>query len=458
VIKCEGMLKYFLMCFLLLAIGDVQSCAPQTAAENESIVTYKTYPLSHLQEDFKQLQQIIEAEHPKFYTDIEKLQSLIKDQYALLEDGMEEHEFYRVIAPIVAALHCGHTVLKLSDGLRQAMDEKGRFLPLIVKVIQNRVYVFKSLNSPAVPEGAEILSINGRAIGDIIAVFLNNIPSDGENTSRKYFMMNKWFHAYYIIFIENPKTYKVTYMPMNGGNRQEAMLTPLVGEQYKNKMGEIITEPDNEDYNGFLEKDYAVLNINSFSFYDTYRTKKFWEFLDAFFADIRENSVEHLILDLRDNGGGNPDNAAYLFRHLISKACAYYAKNAFPRWEYLKDPLEPFKNNFTGRLYVLINGGCFSSTGHLCSLLKHHDIGVFIGQETGGSFAAGSMYNNVLLFNTQIKCHYSRVVSETAVSGLKEGRGIMPDYVISPTREDYLTGRDPEMEFALGLINSSREN
>jgi hypothetical protein len=457
-IKLEYMLKCFLLCFLLIVMWYAQSCAPQTAAENESIITYKTHPLSHLQEDFKQLQQIIETEHHKLFTDIEELHTIMKSQYILIEDGMEEHEFYRIIAPIITALNCGHTYMHVSDGLRQAMDEQGRFLPLVVKVIQNRVYVYKSLNLPAVSDGTEIISINGRPVRDIISVFLHNIPSDGANTSMKYFMMNKWFNIYYIIFIESPKTYKIIYMPMNGVNKQEAVLIPLVGEQYKNKMDEIFKGQDNEYYDGAFKKDYAVLNINSFNFYDTYNTKKFWEFLGAFFADIREKKIEHLILDLRDNGGGNPDNSAYLFRYLISKALAYSVKDAFPRWEYLKDPLEPFENNFTGRLYILINGGCFSSTGHLCSLLKYHDIGVFIGQETGGSFAAGSMYNDVLFFNTQIRFHYSRSVSETAVSGLKEGRGIMPDYVIIPTIKDYIMGKDPEMEYAFGLINMSIGN
>jgi len=451
-------LKYFLMCILLILMWYVQSCIPQTADKNESIIAYHTYPLSHLQEDFKQLQQIIESEHPKLYTNNEELDNIIKSQYKLLKDDMEEHEFYKIIAPIVAALNCGHTFLKLSDGLYQAMGMKGRFLPLIVKVIQNRVYVFKSLDSPAVPEGAEIVNINGRSVRDIISVFLNNISSDGENTSMKYFRMNKWFNEYYILFIENPKAYKITYIPMDGENKQEVILTPLVGEQYKNKVGEIFTEPDNEYYDGSFEKDYAVLNINSFYFLDTYHTKKFWEFLNTFFKDIRENKIEHLILDLRDNIGGNPDNSAYLFRYLISKESTYYVKNFVPRWDYLKDPLEPFKNYFTGRLYILINGGSFSSTGLLCSLLKYHNIGVFIGQETGGSFACGSLYPYILLFNTQIKLHYTRDIVKTAVSGLKAGRGIMPDYVIAPTIEDYVISRDPEMEYAVGLINTSIEN
>jgi len=32
------------------------------------------------------------------------------------------------------------------------------------------------------------------------------------------------------------------------------------------------------------------------------------------------------------------------------------------------------------------------------------------------------------------------------------GRGIFPDYHITPTIQDYIDGRDVEMKFAIGLI------
>ena len=38
------------------------------------------------------------------------------------------------------------------------------------------------------------------------------------------------------------------------------------------------------------------------------------------------------------------------------------------------------------------------------------------------------------------------------------GRGVMPDYVIEPTIEDYLSGRDPQLERALTLARSTRSH
>jgi len=126
-----------------------------------------------------------------------------------------------------------------------------------------------------------------------------------------------------------------------------------------------------------------------------------------------------------------------------------------PYYYDLKKLLDPAKNSFRGKLYILINGASFSSTGHLCSLLKFHQIGTFIGEESGGSFVCTDGSQDLTLSNTKLSFHYSTKAFSTAVSGLTPGRGIIPDYPVTPTIEDHLRQRDGEMELAIGMIEKT---
>jgi hypothetical protein len=40
---------------------------------------------------------------------------------------------------------------------------------------------------------------------------------------------------------------------------------------------------------------------------------------------------------------------------------------------------------FSGDPFARIDGGTYSTTGHFVSLLKGHGVGIFIGEESGGS-------------------------------------------------------------------------
>ena len=118
----------------------------------------------------------------------------------------------------------------------------------------------------------------------------------------------------------------------------------------------------------------------------------------------------------------------------------------------LKSPMDPAEDNFTGDLYVLVNGGTFSTTAHLCSLLTYHHIGQLIGGETGGNYICTDGSHDMTLKYTKLRLHYSTTPYSTKVEGFDKGRGITSDYPITITLEDVLSQNDVAMEKALELI------
>lgn len=408
-----------------------------------------TYPLDELQSDFQQFQEYIEMNHPMLFTDKEELAELFHTQYQKLEDDMGELEFYRNLMPITAKMNCVHTNLSLSKKLKNLINNHGKVLPLNIKVIDKKAYVYDSFHSCDIPKGSRLLSINGRPIEEIINVFFNNISADGLNETKKYLEMNYFFSDLYYMIIENPDEFTVTYLSADDGKTYSINIYAAKKVQSANESGMINGQEETGSlfYQEFQE-DYAVLTIKSFDFYDDKNRDRFYEFLDDFFDKLDKRKISNLILDLRDNGGGDPYCSSYLFSYLIDEEKPYFNKNVTGYID-LTDPIKPKEKNFTGDLYTLINGFCVSSTGHLCALLKYHEIGSFYGEESGGSYICSANTKDVVLSHTNIILYCATVQAEVAVSGLTQGRGIIPEHIIMPTIQDYLDNKDVVMNYVL---------
>jgi len=102
----------------------------------------------------------------------------------------------------------------------------------------------------------------------------------------------------------------------------------------------------------------------------------------------------------------------------------------------------------------LIDGGAFSTTSHFSSLVKFHNLGTFVGQETNGSYSCNANATELLLPNSGIRTRIAQSTFATAVSGFELGPGIMPDVEVTPTLDHILTGADPVLAEALHLIQT----
>lgn len=409
----------------------------------------RTYSLTQLQDDFRQFRQVIEKRHPKLHVDPEELSELFATQYKSLRDGMTELEFYRVLSPIVGKLRCGHTNLMVSKAYEGYLLENGRYLPVLIKVINDRAYVLQDLSGQGIPEGAEIISINGKRTAEIISVLLSNLTADGYNMSKKYYIMNHWFNCLYHYYIDNSSRFTLVYHSAEDDQIFTKTVDGIKNQQMHMTTMSIYYPRGNDLYTKAIADDYAILTIKSFSLNNK---KKYKAFIDGFFQELAEKEISHLILDLRDNWGGNPYYASYLLSYLISTSTLYFDKEVPFYYAKYKKSLKPAEHRFTGRVYTLTNGASFSTTGHLYSLLRFHNIGVFIGEESGGSHVCTDASINVTLRHTKLRLHCSTTVFATAVSNLPPGRGIIPNYPITPTLPDYLEGTDPPMNMAVQLI------
>ena len=437
-------------CLILAVVAPLQAQAPPSAGD----FAYPTFSLANLQQDFDQFQNIINTQQPQLYTDRADLAAAFVSQRVLLRDRMNELEFYRVLSPLLRRLNCGHSRLNLSPVTLAAASTRWRQLPLTVKVIQGRLFVNKTLPPAAFLAGAELLAVNDRSSGDLIQQLYDNLPADGSNLTYKNYFINRGygFSTYYYLLVDSADQFSVTYRSPTERNPLTTDLAGVVAGGLAPWRDPAPALVDGIGWSEFAD-DYALLAVTTFNLYDEAGRNRFFAFVDRFFAEVAARRTPNVILDLRGNGGGDPYCGAYLFSHLLARSQPYFAATS-PLYADLKAPITitPAVDAFTGRLYTLIDGGCFSTTGHFCSLLKYHQIGRFIGEETGGSFACTAATQTIALTRSQLSFVYSTMAFTTAVSGLTPGRGIMPDYEVIPSIEDFLGNRDVVKEFALSLI------
>lgn len=417
---------------------------------DEAFVNLDAFSLEDVQEDFDQFVQKYELYHPKYFTDTTLTEAIIEEQRLLLAEGMNEIEFLRVISPIVASFNCGHSGVFVSQSTYQDIWINGRFLAIDVRIINDEIFVFENALDGRIEIGSVIHSINGVSSFDIIDMMKRNISSDGANETSLYNRINGNFRTMFYRYIDASSYHKIVYSYGDSEVLSSIQIDPRTYEEIYNgdQYGEWLP------YKSVFEDEYAILDMNSFSVFEEYMMTSYFEVIDNFFQRVEDDGIENIILDLRDNGGGDPMISSYLFRYLAIESQPYFSDSTPNYYPSLKINMPLLEPHFDGELYTIMNGASGSSSGHLLALLKYQNIGVFIGEESGASYVVSDSSRLYNLSHTRIQFNLSSEVWDVAVSGLVKGRGIMPDYEYDLLLSDYLSVKDEILLFTIDLLSN----
>lgn len=431
---------------MALALGST-ACKIGTMAvpaEGRNIAYH--YSTKELKDDFAKFRRIIERKTAQLYTNQEELQKDLQRAENRINRPMTELEFYRLLAPIVADLRCGHSFLSVSAHFEKHMRQEALFFPVEVRIIDGKLFVIEDPHNTGIEPGMEIVSINGEETERIIARIYNSVVTDGDDTGRLRYDTERWFASFYYVYVNTPNTFTLEVQePQTKKIRK--IEVPAVRDPALAKTAQgVMHDTANTPWSVSIEDNYALLTIPTFNYSDK---KGYAQFLQSSFAKIAEKDLQTLILDLRGNYGGTPYPTSELFRYLINKPLPFFAKdNPFylNRW---KKPIEPAPGAFNGDLYVIIDEAGFSMNSFLISLLKYHHIGTLIGATTSGGYKCSDASRNATLRNTGLRLRYSTAVFKTDVEGFKAGIGIDPDIFVERTLVDYLNNDDPFLQAAL---------
>jgi hypothetical protein len=112
----------------------------------------------------------LEAKHPEMYryTSEKEFEVLFEKVLAEMNTEMSVREFYVKMTPVMASLHCGHTkwIVAGRDMYYPFFDTN--LFPLKLHFENDKAFVISHFEGGEVPVLAEVTSINGQKMGDII--------------------------------------------------------------------------------------------------------------------------------------------------------------------------------------------------------------------------------------------------------------------------------------------------
>ena len=340
-----------------------------------------------------------------------------------LENGiskpMTELEFYKHIAIISSIIKDGHTIILPSPTNINFHYSMSHFLPYHFAILNHQLFIdMVYTHDGSIPIGSEIIRINHVEVTEIIKQLGTRLVRDGYNLTYPNWILNNYFRQYYSFNYDHPSNYDIYYKTNGQVFTASIKALPIDSifyyrqKHYPNKTFSNLPN-DGLKLNFINENNYAILTIKDFHndvLKKDYK-QNFKSVIALFFEQIKNSQTENLILDLRNNQGGDIENGVYLLSYLLDKPFSivqkYYRvdKNKLKQ---CKGPSLgqhiPESNPFKGKLYVLINGGSFSNSGIVASCLQSNHRATFIGQETGGNpNVIAGFTKDITLPNTKVQ-------------------------------------------------------
>jgi hypothetical protein len=503
----KSVYKYFVALILGFSINTV-------------LQAQQALTLKQQQEDFTIFKTSMQEMHAGVYWFIteERFNKLYDSVYATLKEGEEAEQFYLKVRYCMAALKHGHDGVdyKGEPGIAyriKSLHKSSRYLPFTLQFLDRRLYIINNCSANnAIPNGSEILSINGKPINQITDVLKQYIFANGNNETYRYAQLGAYyqFHYLYQMLYGNPSAYSIEIMPFAQKKKTvvkvDAVLPQTIADEYKKQHGKDINYWGKLiDYRLLDEKHKTgYLKLETFS---AYRIEQGGEKIDSViaskFLQMKQDGIQNLIVDIRNNEGGDdswmetisyfkaiPPNDGEGLPYLQSDKYTYIKnivqtegnKQLLQAFEYNpyalidKTPDGRFKlkpqytehdtkgrelkkNAFEGKVFLLQNGLTFSAgfafAGKLNYLMDKDDSSLkVIGEENGddeqAGVGSGGWGVDVLLPN-------SKLILNVPVTGggdkpYARKLPIVLDHKVIPSISDKIKGIDTEVEFAKKLI------
>lgn len=472
------------------------------------------WPIEKLKQDLTTFKEIREKANSGLYKYQTKKQtdSIYFWAFSQLNEPKSLLDFYKIILKITDFEGSLHNDTTLPEEFLNKYTSGKNFFPYPIKLINNKILI--NFENSEIPLGAQIYSINGIAIDQILHSFYKYYTTDGFNISGKSIGINASFAKYFEMEYGPKDQFLVEYSLPNQTQKLSKNIASVSNEIRKENFKKRHSLPLDSLQYGKIKNKYsfkvisqntALLSIHTFAIGNHAKDKEhivYKKYLDSCFLLLSKHpEVKNLIVDIRNNGGGTDPNDIMTFSYLTQKAyrensSAYInfqkiplpnyfvyeetepqkqleerndfeadIKEEFPKLKnkiYPQDQkfnqlLQPDKNNFKGQIYLLISPRIASAGSLFASLVAGNTNAITIGEETMGGYYGHNGHTPVEyeLPNTKIKTQFSIVNLEQDVPKKTNqifGRGIIPDREVSQTFEDFMQNKDTQFDYTLKLI------
>ncbi len=477
-------MRYILLiCMIFISwIGYGQQIAYEKTHPTD--FSYKKLSKQAIKEDIQFWLTTMEESHVNMYHSISKdqMQLLADSLLTAYPDSVTHIESIFIFSRLGAALNEGHVGLVSSRITDSLYNQSLRFPFQLQKVTQDAWVVSYDISS------AQQLEMNDR----IIAINNITVSELNQKFQRLFGGLENWRKEQIASYSKKLLFLAGMYSPFQidavkeNGNKIRFTVEGFHRSQIDSITKVLTTKMSNQSNQPYefswLKDRIGYLNYRSMR---NDASNPFDDFLKKVFTSLSDSNSTGLIIDLRENGGGDSQLGERLLAYFNKKPyilaggmkwkiCSHYktflktAKNyneADHRF-YMSQPdgntytyvnrelkkpniKDPF---FEGKVAVLIGTGTFSSANMLADGIVSYQLATTFGEPTGESpNDFGEMFN-FMLPNSHIIARAASKMFTRANKDEKNFGPVVPDNIIIPTALDKKQKKDPVLESAVNWI------
>ena len=393
-----------------------------------------------------------------------------------MKDVIDLHNFQFVLNSLLAILEDAHTYLMPEDGL---------IYPYEIRYYESSFYMYAIDSEYPDFTGKEIVSINGISVKDIRSAMRNAMPSENEVKAGlwSFYLNCKTFLQQ--IGVDTAKgvclgfhdgsslLFESEIENRSGWHQVKFSPYPVTVKRDDLFSYQIIEDKCYMQFNAMydLQSYLQLCQVTGTKVDDNYLNflPSFLEFIDKMDADIKQNHIRKLVVDMRYNGGGNSMLGDQLLQYFgvdtdsISKYKTFVRKSdfLFKCMPYFYDcckgklgeliPMEycenlPFlpqiKNRFEGKVIFIQGQNTFSSANYLLTTIKDNQLFPIIGTPTSQKPTCFGDVLPVELPFTGTKGYISHSFFERPDLSRNDEDCLYPDFHISMSMNERLKGID----------------
>ena len=276
--------------------------------------------------DFDDLCSKLESVHPDLYLyqSKKKYENNKMKIKASMTDSIKISDFYFKIAPFIANIKDGHSMMlpPITSDFVSYVKKDGKTMPLRIKAVENVFVVdYPIVMNSGFNEGDTIFSINGVDSKDILKKAYdlwgsekdNGIKEAAVNTylSLLFWHMYRWDDSY-------------VFMVKHGNTIEKKHLEGVPQSMAMKVRRERLSKNKPESFSCKFSSDYtqATLIIRN-----VYNEKALKEFCDSVFKEINYRKIPEIIIDMRNNTGGSSQCVERLISYFPHPEYVLYSKS-----------------------------------------------------------------------------------------------------------------------------------
>jgi C-terminal processing protease CtpA/Prc len=436
----------------------VASGSPRTALRGPVYAPGPTVAADDIRADFAGWMSQLAELHPDLLlrTDMPAFERTRAEIDAALTRPMTQREAWLLFARLNPTLRDGHSGVQMpnrTELVQAHLDAGGRLFPFPVHLdADGRLRVRDAGGVHGIARGDRIVTVNGRSADDVVAELL--AVTGGDTLAFRRELVARRFQIYYWLRYGDTQDYAVTIEPRDGCPREVA----LPGAAALPVSRPLAVRAAGEFTHKILDGGIGYLKAGDFG-------PEYADALAAFarqaFAAFKATRIRALIIDVRDNGGGDdPLWQQHLMEYITTKTYTHVGRytvrvnkdNADPgdvigevqrnenKRRFTPSPDNPLR--FDGPVYLL--AGPFTYSSAIQFLVAAQDFGIarIAGRETGGLSCQTGQVKRMAMPRTGLQA-VTPVIAFIRPSRRGCERGVIPDVVIDDDGLD--TDRAPAL-------------